>query len=406
MPKANTARYNEKREAILDAGARVLNRKGLSAVRLTDVAAEIGLKRPGIVYYFGNVEELAEALYGRSLSQLERRIEIAIERPTLRDRLAALIDQELDHHAAERRGEAIRRPQLGEIRALSGARRRVLGRRYDRILRRVARLLETDETPGRLIRRLGPAHIVMESIFWLPAWLDEYEPWMFSRVRDALIDVHLHGFRNAPPPRAVPVIGEPPRVETPEIDQDSYLRMATRLICDFGFRGASIDRIAAELGVTKGSFYHHIAQKNELIETCFAHSQQRLSEIQRRASERDLPPHDRLDAALATVVKIQFEGRFPLLRVSALVALESDARAKIIVQAKRNFRWFASEIAAGVANGTLRSADPHVSAQVLGVAVNAVYDLARLYRGEVSSRDADVFCDLLRYGIAAGKGSN
>ncbi|MEL7197924.1 MAG: TetR/AcrR family transcriptional regulator [Pseudomonadota bacterium] len=399
MSKANTVRWEEKREAILDAATRVLNRTGLSGFRLAEVASDIGLKRPSIVYYFANTEDLAEVLYERALDQIERRVVLAGEQGDPRARLNKLLTLELEHHAAERAGQAIRRPQLGEIRALSSEKRRKLGKRYHKILSKVSTMLGVDDAGPRLIGRLGPAHIVMETVFWLPAWLDEYEPWAFSHVRDVLVETLADGLLVDRKPGGLQGLLEQPRVKRDSIDQDDYLRSASRLICDMGFRGTAIDRISAELGVTKGSFYHHITQKHELIEACFAHSQRRLSEIQRRASERQMAHEDRINSVISSIIAIQLEGRFPLLRTSALPALSAEVRAKIIAQSKRNFRWFASEISAAVASGTMRSRDPYIGAQILGVTINAVYDLSRLYGDGIGPQDVKAYRSLLMQGI-------
>ena len=399
MAKPKTARWEEKREAILDAATHVLNRNGLSGFRLADVAAQIGLKRPSIVYYFANVEELAEALYARALAQLEERVSHAEQGGDPRECLARLFELELAHHADERAGLAIRRPQLGEIRALSSDRRRGLGRRYHGILERVASMLGKDVCSARLVEVIAPAQVIMETVFWLPAWIDEYETWAFPRLREVLVETLLDGVMAKDTCARTPYIPEEPRLERKAIDQDDYLRSATRLICAMGFRGGGIDRISAELGVTKGSFYHHINQKDELIEACFAHSQQRLSAIQRRAAERDMSPAERLRAVISTLISIQIEGRFPLLRSSALPALSADARTKIIAQSNRNFRWFASEIAEGIANGEMHSRDPHVSAQVLGAAINAIFDLPRLYGEGIGAKDVPYCAALLMHGI-------
>jgi AcrR family transcriptional regulator len=187
------------------------------------------------------------------------------------------------------------------------------------------------------------------------------------------------------------------------IELEDYLRTATRLICDAGFRGGSVERIAAQLGVTKGSFYHHLGEKNELIEACFAHSQTRLSELQRKASESGLAPQESILAVLMAVARIQLDGRFPLLRTSALPAVSPEARARIIAQSKRNFRWFATELAAGISMHTIRPLDPQMSAQILGVTVNALYDLGRLYGGAISPADAELFCALAARGILSGR---
>jgi AcrR family transcriptional regulator len=57
----------------------------------------------------------------------------------------------------------------------------------------------------------------------------------------------------------------PTRIERSEETRAALLRAASRSICALGMRGASIDRIAAEAGYTKGAFYAHFASKEELF---------------------------------------------------------------------------------------------------------------------------------------------
>lgn len=47
----------------------------------------------------------------------------------------------------------------------------------------------------------------------------------------------------------------------------ALLRSASRLICELGMHGASIDRIATDAGYTKGAFYAHFASKEDLFLT-------------------------------------------------------------------------------------------------------------------------------------------
>ncbi|MDN8891457.1 helix-turn-helix domain-containing protein, partial [Staphylococcus aureus] len=54
--------------------------------------------------------------------------------------------------------------------------------------------------------------------------------------------------------------------------QQRFLQAATRLINERGYRGASVERIASELNVTKGSFYHHLEAKDDLVLACFRRS--------------------------------------------------------------------------------------------------------------------------------------
>jgi AcrR family transcriptional regulator len=57
----------------------------------------------------------------------------------------------------------------------------------------------------------------------------------------------------------------PTRVERSEATRAALLRSASRLICELGMHDASIDRIAADAGYTKGAFYAHFASKEDLF---------------------------------------------------------------------------------------------------------------------------------------------
>jgi AcrR family transcriptional regulator len=57
----------------------------------------------------------------------------------------------------------------------------------------------------------------------------------------------------------------PSRIERGEETRAALLRSASRLICELGMHGASIDRIAAHAGYTKGAFYAHFASKEDLF---------------------------------------------------------------------------------------------------------------------------------------------
>ncbi len=57
----------------------------------------------------------------------------------------------------------------------------------------------------------------------------------------------------------------PSRAERSVQTRAALLRSASRTICELGMHGASIDRIAAEAGYTKGAFYVHFASKEDLF---------------------------------------------------------------------------------------------------------------------------------------------
>ncbi len=161
--------------------------------------------------------------------------------------------------------------------------------------------------------------------------------------------------------------GEPAR--------DAFLRAATRLINELGYRGASVQRIASELNVTKGSFYHHLDAKDDLVAACYQRSFDTISAAQ-RAADRDGGSHwQRLSSTLATLVDAQFTDQGPLLRTTALAGLPGGVRQAMVDRSNRIARRFAGTISDGIAEGSLRAADPLIAAQALMALQNAAFDM-------------------------------
>ncbi|MGO7251595.1 TetR/AcrR family transcriptional regulator, partial [Rhizobium brockwellii] len=95
--------------------------------------------------------------------------------------------------------------------------------------------------------------------FWLPMWLIRYEPYQYARVEERLLDELSNGIA-APGSTWKPTMLDldTHAVRSGEPGREAFLLAATRLINQLGYRGASVQRIASELNVTKGSFYHHL----------------------------------------------------------------------------------------------------------------------------------------------------
>src|SRR3546814_11739626 len=95
---------------------------------------------------------------------------------------------------------------------------------------------------------------------------------------------------------------------------------------EVGYRGTSIDRIAAELNLTKGSFYHHLPTKDELILQCFRNSYQRLRDLREQARKAGLDAWEKLVSVIAPAMKYKFGEDYPLMRTTAFQARPDSGR--------------------------------------------------------------------------------
>ncbi len=201
------------------------------------------------------------------------------------------------------------------------------------------------------------------------------------------MDIFLHGILPEgaswdvrPPLRDA----EPPE-SGPEITPETYLRAATRLINDRGYRGASVERIAGELNVSKGSFYHHLQGKDDLVLECFQRSYGRFSQAQRSAINLPGTHRDRLAACIGDLLDIQFDADFPLMRITALQALPPDLRRVVLARSDRIATRFAGMIADGIAEGSIRPVDPLIASQWITGLMNSSHDM-RFWAADQPSR--------------------
>ena len=137
-----TLRFLRKREAVLEAAARVFNDHGVKGATLAEVGRALGLATNSVTYYYKRKEDLASACFLRAIeAQTEVALASAVH-PTLRERIAAFIR---GSYAIEQQIVLGQRPTLvtyNEIRALPPSHAAEVFEAYGTMFRRVRRLLE------------------------------------------------------------------------------------------------------------------------------------------------------------------------------------------------------------------------------------------------------------------------
>jgi AcrR family transcriptional regulator len=86
---------DEARAAILDAAERRLAASGPAAIRLQEVAADVGMSHPTVLHHFGSREALVEAVVARALDSLHAELVAAVQSSRgdeSEDRLTSLLD--------------------------------------------------------------------------------------------------------------------------------------------------------------------------------------------------------------------------------------------------------------------------------------------------------------------------
>ncbi len=93
------------------------------------------------------------------------------------------------------------------------------------------------------------------------------------------------------------------QAERREATTRSLVESARRLFATVGFANASIDKIAAEAGVTRGALYHHFDNKEALFETVFRSEQGHVQDALLEAAGHLHDPHERLSVGVRAFIE-------------------------------------------------------------------------------------------------------
>ncbi|WP_372785907.1 TetR/AcrR family transcriptional regulator [Phenylobacterium sp.] len=398
----STDRFERKREAILDASTELLNSRGVKGLTLGVAAAAVDLSTTSVTYYFKRKDDLAAACMMRGVGALMAIVGLALAEATPQARLHTLLRLYLERVRRAAVGEAPPLALLSDLRALNMPQRGEVATAYMKLFRRLRQIFEAPELAWMSRgRKTARTQMLLEQLFWAAAWLPKYDPEDYGRVRERMYDILVGGLA-APGqtwnPEPLPMVQLAPR-DRHEMSRETFLMAATRLINARGYRGASVDKISAELNVTKGSFYHHNDAKDDLVVACFDRTFEVMTRVQRLAIDLPGDQWTRLISATAALAEYQLSDQGPLLRTSALAALPESIRAEMVKHSDKVSDRFASMICDGIAEGSLRAVDPFLAAQMLNATVNACAELGVWVPGVKQKAAPAVFARPLLMGV-------
>jgi AcrR family transcriptional regulator len=396
MPKRPppTSRYQEKREAVLNAAAVLFNERGVKGATLSDIAARVGLVTNSVTYYYRKKEDLATACLLRTIDAFNGLAAAAAREAGTEARISAffsLLAQLLGDIELQRHAPIV---NFNDIRALPGSHADQVFSAYTDMFRHVRALIVAPEATrlGR-VELNARGHVVLSVAHNLRQWIDGYEVEEYPRVARRLADIVLHGMA-APGANWDGADGE----QHWKLGEDSggtseaFLRAATVLVNEQGYRGASVDKISARINLTKGSFYHHNDNKHDLIAECFERT---FAVVRRALSLAENGPGSgwsRACAAARALVRFQLSDEGPLLRSTAVSALPDDARRVAVRRTlQRLTERMTSVVVDGMIDGSIRALDPHIAAQASIAAINAAAELRRWVASATPDNAADLF---------------
>jgi AcrR family transcriptional regulator len=255
------------------------------------------------------------------------------------------------------------------------------------------------EKDDKLVRHARAQFLISQlvrSVFWLPAYPVE----ALDRVERMFTDILFNGLA-APGQVLIEAAPEEPDEPPRQSSWEGFLLAATRLINEQGYRGASVERIAAELNRTKGAFYHHVEGKGDLVVACFNRTLGQLQDAQNLAIARETSGLAQAFAATSSLVRRQQTPSGPLLRNSALMSVDTVQREPMERQMAQVVTRFTDMVTDGQLDRSGRMCDARIAAEMLMVTVNSAAQLKSWAPGSNADNAVELYVRPMFYGLFA-----
>lgn len=397
-----TQRYINKRDAILHAAAQLFNQHGIKGTMLSDVANRVGLSTNSITYYYKKKEDLVVACLLSSIEAINNTIAIAVKLPAVEERVRGFIKLFINRLASIQANQCPEMMSFRDVQILVSPHAEIIFAAYTDMFRRVRRLLSTDVVSvDNRISLNARTHLLLSLTTWAMTWITRYDPEDYDQVAKHMGDILIGGIASSSSHWGTSILDNNLTFAPSGADatRDGFLRAATALINELGYRGASVDRISARLNVTKGSFYHHNPSKEDLIAECLDRTFSVIRRMQMIVATGTGSGWDKLCAVSRALVRYQFSGDGPLLRISAWSELPDDLYHEKLKTLKQLTERFVSFMVDGMKDGSICPLHQSIAAlQVTGM-INASTSLDRWVPDVNENNAIDLFTRPLFMGI-------
>ncbi len=386
-PFSKGRQHQLKFQAILSEAAQLFNWQGSRATTLADIAGSMQLTKTCVYYYVKTKEDLIYQCYVSSCAMWLDHVQAANQlQGNGIEKIISLVKRHFYQYIDTLQGVGPHYALLSEISALDAEHAEDIMQRWSNIFADCQQMVEQGIDEG-LIEDLDPA-VIVTGIFsilqWFPVWLNRSHGANPEPVIEGVLDILVNGL-SAQKHQFVDIqfpqlsglqLDSFDREYQSHIKREAFYRVGAIYFNQKGYKGTSLDEIANSLDVTKGAFYYHIKNKEELLYQCFNRSLDVESRLLNKAGASQANGLKKIELSLRYLFNIQFSEQGPLIRYRALPSLDEQHRKAVLKANKNNSKILGTYIDQGFADGTLRPMDVDIAQNVLSGAVEASPELA------------------------------
>ena len=250
---------------------------------------------------------------------------------------------------------------------------------------------------------------LMGSMQWSFNWLRTVPLEQIEQIAEDACDLIAHGLSNSDGEHQFGEFtlnlngeGNPHgfnREEQNRLKQEAFFKAGTWFFNKKGFVGTSLDEVAETLNVTKGAFYYHIKNKEDLLYNCYTRSLDISQHLHAAAMEK---PNgiQRLEYVCRGTFHVQNSDEGPLIRYNSITALPVPRRREILRITDESNDRFGQLMRDGIVDGSVRTVNVEVAQQLITGAMNASMDLPNWRKMDDVDHASIDFYDIFFNGLA------
>jgi AcrR family transcriptional regulator len=410
-PFSRANQHEVKLQTILSEAARLFNFQGTRATTLGDIARSIGLTKTSLYYYARNKEELVYKCY---LASCDAGDEITAEASqgaeTGLECLCNFVKVWFARFEEQEQGQRPHTAWLIEIPTLASKHREEIDARMDKFFNAMLKFVKRGMKDGSIsdCAPIPTTQAFLAIVYWSYVWFRnvpiEKRPAAIKQLLDLIkggITADTYQFSNiAFPSLETRLPAGFDRDKQNEIKRSAFLQVGSQMFNQRGYMGASLDDVAEQLDVTKGAFYYHIQNKEDLLYQCFQRTLELIGDMIERASKDGQNGAEKIELVLRYLFNVQLSDDGPLIAYRCLPSLSIERRNQVLQQTQASSDRLGDFISEGIKDGSIRDVEPGIIENAIAGTIDTAPGIAERMRLKDNSKVSAEYLELFFNGIA------